>query len=287
MKKLVAVVCGLLIGGSVAYAEKDLDSEVTDIKLRVSSGAKSKFSSSFTFDYAGASVNNPTDDERPTIGSSRRQSYVGMRGSLGLRYRKNKNESIFVASGFSQTRPFHTTANEDQERLEVSTPYLGYNNTLSVNDWQLGSNVRLYVATEKDDRKFGQVATLGYSLSSINNLGQSKWSGGVTMDAYVVGYDKHDQYLQYRQNDYGISVMPRLQYNKSGRVHAYTLLNMINYTHYRIDPTFEMKSGKMTQTLGLGAALRRDFYLTPYMAFEPEKITADKTSVNVSATINL
>jgi hypothetical protein len=131
------------------------------------------------------------------------------------------------------------------------------------------------------------VGTLGYSLSSVNSIANTRLSGGLTINTWVTAYDKNDERLREIQEDYGISLLPSLQYNKTGRVNMYTQFNLLSYSHHRSDRAEKFRKGIVTQTVGLGAAIFRDFYLSPYVSFEPENMASDKTTVNLSATINL
>ena len=92
----------------------DLDSEVSDIKLRASSGAKSKWSSSVFFTYAGGSLKAPGSDERPNVGKASVVAPVNMSGDVGLRFRSNVHESYFFATGFRQSKPFHAKTDDDK-----------------------------------------------------------------------------------------------------------------------------------------------------------------------------
>jgi hypothetical protein len=264
---------------------KDLDSEVTDIKLRAGSGAKSKYSTSFYLTYAGGSLKDPGANVRPSVGSERRAAPVSLTGNIGVRYRFNKNKSLFVASGISRPRPFHK--NTQNDKFELSTPYLGYNDTLAINDWQLSSGFRLYIVTEKFLKDIGEIATLGYSLRSLNKLGQTRFNGNISLDAWVTGYDESHNYMKKNQNDMGISLTPALQYNYSDKMNFFTSLSLLTYSHYRSDKSFKASQDKITQSLGMGFAIYRDFYVSPSMTFEPENIRSDKTAVNVSTYINL
>jgi len=263
----------------------DLDKEVTDIKLRVNSGAKSRYSSSFFLTYSGGSLKDPGSSERAQVGSERLVAPVNLSGIVGLRYRLDKNRSLFLATGVSRSRPFHKTEHED--KMEISTPYVGYDNTFALGDWQISSGYRLYVATEEYQREVGQLGTLGYSLRSLNKIGSTRLNGSISLDAWGSAYENNkDQYAQM-QNDFGISLTPALQYNASDSVNVYTSLSLLTYSHYRSDRSFKIEKGIMTQSLGLGYAIRRDFYVAPNLTFAPSDLRGDRTAVSLMAHVNL
>lgn len=264
---------------------QDLDAEVSDVKLRANSGAKSKYSTSLYFNYSGASLRQPGGEKRPNVGGSRIADPVSASGNFGLRFRRNKNESIFVATGFYRERPFHSE--ENQEDWQVNTPHLGYNYTLGIHDWQISSNYRLYITTLDYRRAVGEVATLGYSLSSMDRLGTSRFSGGINADFFLSAFDKNESELRSMQTDYGLSLTPTLQFNKTDRLNIYSSLSLMNYSHSRSNSPFRFQKGTITQSLGVGAAVARDFYLSPYLLFEPRHISSANISVNLGLTVNL
>jgi hypothetical protein len=278
-----------------AWAE-DLDTQVHDIKLRTTSGAKSKYSSSLNMVYSGASLSEPFGDKRPNIAEGRRPSPVSLSGNVAIRYRKNIHESFTVGTGISRERPFH--AREHGEQLEVNTPHLGYNNTYALDDTQISSSFRLYITTLDYARAVGEVGTLGYSLSTMNKLGQSRFSGGVSAILSYTAYDtskgeidmgpgQPKANIQTMQTDYGFSLTPSLQYAISDRFNLTSSLSLLNYYHYRSESPTDFAKQDISATLGAGYAIYRDFYLSPYFSFMPNKMLSDKTSVNLMASINL
>lgn len=280
---------------------KDLDAEVTDIKLRADSGKKSKYSTSFYLTYSGGSLSNPGDDVRPNVTGGRATNPVMLSGNVGVRYRKDKNNSIYAATGIARARPFHSREND--EDWEVSTPHIVYNRTHGASDLQISSNYRLYFMTEDRFTDIGQAATVGYSLVAKNKIANSRFSGGVSMNVGYNFYDgreislakvqrKYPWYRRYNdieqvQSDYTFSLSPAIQYQVNDYVYAYTSFSLLSHTHYKADKPFRMSNENVTQSLGASAALSRDFVLSPYITFEPENTSRDRTAVNLGATINL
>jgi hypothetical protein len=281
---------------------KDLDAEVTDIKLRADSGKKSKYSTSFFLTYSGGSLSNPGDDVRPNVTGGRAVAPVMLSGNVGVRYRKDKNNSFYAATGIARARPFHSR--EGDEDWEVSTPHIVYNRTHGISDLQISSNYRLYFMTEDRFTDLGQNVTVGYSLVAKNKIANTRFSGGVSMN---IGYNFYDgreislakvkakygrRYSQYTdieqlQPDYTFSLSPAIQYQVNDYVYAYTSFSLLSHTHYKADKPFRMSNENVTQSLGASAALSRDFVLSPYVTFEPENTSRDRTAVNLGATINL
>ncbi len=263
----------------------DLDAEVLDIKMRADSGAKSKLSTSLYFNYAGSSLESPFDDKRPNVGEGRFASPVSAAWNLGVRDRLNKNESVFFAAGFSRSRPF-SAREADEREVEVSTPQIMYNNTSGSDHLQLSSSVRVYITTLEFARKIGEVGTVGYSVSAMTKS-QTRFNAGLTLNTWITAYNKSDDALKTMQNDYGVGLIPLVQYIASDKLNAYSSWSVWNYYHFRSENPTTFERLHVTQTIGAGYALLRDVYLSPYLSFYTSDIASDKTSVNFSATINL
>jgi len=285
------------VGADKKHDIQDIDKQVTDIKLRVDSGKKSRYSSTFNMSYMAGSLAKPSAADRPNVGDGRRVSPVTLSGAVGVRYRKNTNESFYIATGVSRDRPFHTGTGK--EEWELSTPRIMYNKTHAVDDLQVSSSFHTYIATRDFNKAIGEVGTLGYSLIAKNKIAQSKLSGGVSLTFWYTFYDKDQDtpFFNVRkgimetlgdvQGEYGVGLSPAVQYQTTEKTYVYTSLSLFNYSHYRADDAFKMENSTMTQSLGMGVAITRDFFLSPYITFEPENASSDRTSVSLLSTINL
>jgi hypothetical protein len=269
----------------------DIDKEVTDIKLRNNSGKKRTYSSSIFVSYSGGSLGDPGSDKRPNVGDSKIPYPVSLSTDIAFRVRLNKNKSIFAATGLYQATPFTDSdaekAKGKSDELELNTIFLGYNDTFAAEQTQVGSNLRLYFTTQDSRREFGELATAGYSVSAHNQIGKSTLQGALRVDLYYTYYDKGGADLEKYQVDYGLGVVPTLQWNPSDKWNVYTSLNVLRYQHTRSDDFNKLGRAPSTQSLGAGVAIVRDFYLSPYIQFEPEKMSNDRTSVNLSVSMNL
>lgn len=278
--------------GKSTLGAADLDAEIKDSKMRAQSGSKSRLSSSVSFSYYGSSLRKPFDDVRPNVADELVQAPVSMRGNVGLRYRFDKNRSLFVATGFSQDRPL--SGGDKSGSLELSTPMAHYNNTFRFEDIQVSNSWMVYYNTLDYLKQIGQTGTLAYSLSALSQVGQSRFEGGISLTLWGTYYDKDEgrfmgqqMDLKPMQSDYGFGFTPRLQYRVTDRFNVYTSADILQYRHVRSDKATDLKSIKVNQSLGAGIAVLRDFYLAPNLSFQPEDIQAKKTAVNLTAIINV
>jgi hypothetical protein len=264
-------------------SKADLDAEVKDAKMRADSGSKSKLSASMTATYSGASVTQPFGEERPQIGRSSTEDPVSMGGGFGARYRFNKNESLYFATGF------YKNLKDEDSKMDVSNPYLSYNNTFGVEDMQIGSSAKVSVTTQELEKKVGMVGTFSGSTSVLTKLNQSGLSGGVIAYAWYTHYRSGKEYDRYEKFsiDYGGSLGPMVDYRMSDKLNVYTQIKALTLTHVKAADSFDTRSSNITQSVGVGLALIRDFYFSPYVSFDWTEFSARKTAVNLHASINV
>lgn len=259
----------------------DLDAEVSDAKLRADSGSKSRYSASLTLNYAGASARKPFDDVRPQIGRTTTPQPVSVSGGFGARYRFNKNESLYFATGYRKV--LHGPDSEP----DISNPSLTYNNTFAADQMQIGSSFTASVTTHEDEKKTGDVGTVSASISAIAPLNQSGLTGGVFGYVWYTHYRPGFELFEKYQIDYGASLGPMLTYRLNDKVNFYTQLKAATLTHVKANDAFDMDDSEITQSVGIGLAPWRDFYLAPYASFYWNQFSARKTAVNLSATLNI
>ncbi len=274
----------LLFCFNTAFAE-DLDTEIEDAKLRTSSGSKSQWSGSFNMNYAGASLTKPFDDERPQIGNFSVRDPVSAAGNFGVRYRLDKNKSLYFAGGYYRARPFN--GGDSQSQDEISTPQISLNNTFAWNDTQIGSSASIYITTIDSSKAIGEVATVGYNLSALRYIGKTKIYGGVNFYVWYTNYTAGSDEFREFQIDYGTSLGPQIQYNLNEKLSVYTAISLLNFYHYNARREFDFSKGSLTQTVGIGWSILRDVYVSPYFGFKPDNISNDTIAVNFIISLNL
>jgi hypothetical protein len=269
----------------------DIDAEVEDSKLRANSGAKSRFSSSLNLSYSGSSLRKPFDDVRPNVDGSRLNAPVSLSGMVGLRYRFTTNTSLFAATGISKTRPFH---NNSEDEWEANNVMMHLNSTFRYEQLQVSSTWLGYVWTQDYMRAVNTVGTIGYALSALSQIGQSRFRGGMSGSLSYTHFDGDrgtlggfEMDVRSMQEDFTAGFSPSLQYRFNDKFNAYTSLQLLTYGHSREDNGFKLQKRPVSQNIGFGIAVLRDLYLAPNLDFRPKELEADKTSVNLSAIINL
>jgi hypothetical protein len=281
-------------------AKADLDAQVTDIKLRVDSGKKRKLSSSISFIYKAGTWDNPNSATRPPIGDQTRAEDQSLSGSLTFRYRRNINESFILAAGFYQQKPFHDLTTDEKlkgedREIEIFSPQLGYNNTFGLQKWEMSSSVRAYYNTLDYKKQIGEVWAIGYTLAALRRIESTRLRVGLSGNVFFTDFDKEWGVLRGRntdlrqyQIDYAINLTPSVQLDITDKLNLYTSLKMANYVHRRsFSESLSFEREAIEQTLGIGYAIVRDVYISPYVIYEPENMSGDRTLVNLKTSINL
>lgn len=270
--------------------EGDLDKEITDIKMRAHSGAKSKYSSSFSILYSGSSLATPLAGTKPSLGGSRVEEPASMSGIVGVRYRIDKNDSVHFSTGLNRPQPLQSS--EVSQPTQISTPRIGYNKTFGWLDKQISSETSVYITTTRPRRAIGEIATLAYSFTLLNPIALTRFEGGVTANVWQTMFSDNAEYqsndIRQRQNDSGYNLTPTLQYKVTDKFNIYTSIALFSYAHYRDNLRFfSYQAVDSTQTLGIGYAFSRDFYVSPSILFEPNHLSAENANYTISTRFNL
>jgi hypothetical protein len=273
-----------------AKPEEDLDKEITDPRLRAQSGSKNKYSASFSMIYQGANLNDMGGDMRPTLGSNRHPQPVSLSGNVGLRYRLEKNDSIFFSTGINRPQPLQQS--ETSQPTQVSTPSVAWNRTFAYKDKQISSEMGIDFTTTRDQRAIGSLGSFRYSLNVINPIGYSRFDAGMALKFSESVFNTGDQYstdtIEKQQRDSSIGLSPSVQYRVSDSFNVFTSFDVLNYSHYRNNSNSLMyENTSPTETLGLGYAINRDCFLSPFITFEPGSFAYDRTTYSLAARINL
>jgi hypothetical protein len=103
-----------------------------------------------------------------------------------------------------------------------------------------------------------------------------------------VGYfNKNSPEAKADQSDYSFGFLPFLEYQLSDRLNLRTSSNLAVFQHIRNQPnpnTYQQQ--KVTQNIGLGISITRDFYLSPGIDFLISDIRSDRSTASVGGNFN-
>lgn len=287
--------------------EKDIDSEITDARMRAQLGSKSKWSFKSSLAYSGGSVQEPLSGVRPNYRASATiESMTSLAGDVGVNFRAGERDNISFGTGITIIDPLHgdiTKPAEDTRkgrsgalsRYEVSTPYIGWSRGYRAFDSQMISSFTYSHATDSDSINLSKTfGAASFSQTVLANFGKSNWNGGTSLtvgksfytgeitDAKLVALA---QAGKYKRSELSFGLFPFLQYSFNDRYSFRTVFGYFQFSRYEgYDDNVQIEP---YQSVGVGVSITRDIYIYPNVQFTPKDVRADRTNVALSANINL
>ncbi len=279
---------------------EDLDSEITNAKLRAESGSKSQWSMSFSLSYNGGNLDKPFGKVRPNYsGEAALDSRTSISGDVGVSYRINKNNRMSLGTGVSVLTPFQNRA-EDFTKMaknggksDVSTPFISWGHAARIGSTQNSFSLGYSHATKEFyTEQLKAVGDLSASHTILIDLGSSGWQPGVSTSVYYSLYKDGAQSFDVvgnedRRSDYTVGIYPFVEYAFNDKYSFRTVFRPFTFMHMRSDDATKFENVMYTQSMGFGIALTRDIYLYPNMQFAPENLKPELTNVGLSSTINM
>lgn len=286
---------------------KDIDSEITDARMRAQLGSKSKWSFKSSLAYSGGSIQEPLNSVRPNYrASATMEAMTSLSGDVGINYRAGERDNFSFGTGITIIDPLHgdiTKPAQDERkgrdgslaRYQVSTPYLNWSRGYRAFDTQMISSMQYSHATDSDSVNIEKVfGAASFSQTFLANFGKSGWNGGtsLTISKTLYGGDVTDAKLLkrmdlglYKRSELGFGLYPFLQYSFNDRYSFRTVFGYFQFTRYQGEN--DNVQIEPYQSVGTGISITRDIYLYPNVQFTPKDIRADRTNVALSANINL
>lgn len=266
---------------------QDLDKDVTDIQMRALSGAKSRWSSSYFFHYMGPAINDLASGTRPLIGGQRNPQPTDLDGNVGLRYRFDKSNSLFMAIGVYKSDPLHT--NEAQQPVTFNNPMVDWNYTTRIFGLQFGSDFEYIQSTVPYQTSINQIGQVANYLTIVKQLGHSRFDVGAWLNTWYdyFGTQPVSEKIAAEQNDIALQAFPTLDYRPADKVKLWTSVAVINQMHYKSNAGFfQFTPATDYQYFGVGFAPTRNLYFDPYVAFEPTQVAFNRMIFNLTTDIN-
>ena len=268
---------------------KDIDEEITNAKLRASTGSKSLFSMQSEFDYIGGSVNSPLAAERPTLTPGTvGADDVKLTGKISGKYRMTDHDNINLGIGVGWTKPFHNETpgpKQQGQHGQIENPYVGYTRLFKTGPIQnVISATGFYFTADKNVNveKLSSEGDIDWNF--LYTVGNSKLQIGVDV-AY--GHEFYSQDMAGTGSPVeSIGADPYAEYALSDRYTLRTVYNGGNFYNVAGNEATFVRDAQQ-QSLGLGVSLTRDIYLYPNLQWVWADMRSDKTNVALYAYINL
>lgn len=256
--------------------------QITDAKLKAESGSLSKYSLSASLSYYGPTLGDLSAKDQPNPDASIGAYETSLGGSLGGRYRISKTETLSTGTGIKAIHPFHGI-----ERFEMNNPYLTYAVTNRNFGIQMKNSIGVSAITVPKYVAIGEYAGLNLENNLVYDFGTSGFAVGFETSLgyyfYNRGYDKKDK----KANDYFLGFYPSVKYNFTDKLNMNTSLS-IGYANMRSNKSrWNLENKTITQRLGVGYAITRDIFISPYLSFFPDNISDKETSLNISTSFSV
>ena len=277
----------------------DLDTEITNAKMRAESGSKSKWSISMDMTYNGGNLEDPLGRVRPNFaGISSQDNSAAFALDFAVAYRLSKSDSLRLGSGLTILTPLQNTSqetfNENSARKSyVSNPYFSWSRSFRA--WDLQQSVSASTSWETrpayTDAGYQAGASLGWTV--LGEIPNTNWQPGLSLSLdytfFKDGADAADTLsnVEGGRTDYTIGLYPFVEYAFNDMFSFRTVFRPAVFDHYRNDNADAFYHNMWTQSVGLGVAITRDIYLYPNFQFAPEYMRADTTNVGMNATLNV
>lgn len=255
----------------------DIDEEITNARLRASTGAKSLFSFQSQFNYNGSSINSPLAETRPQLSPGTVENDPAkLTGAMSLKYRATDHDNLNVGIGAGWLTPTY-----DGQKGQVEDPYATYGRLFRVGDVQnvLNIGVTKYTAQSSVNHKLNYESDIDHTF--LTNVGKTKLQLGMniawTREFYTdsVG-GQQDTLAAFPFGEYSLTDALALRTVYRGLTYYNTQDAQGTFTH-----------DASTQSLGVGISVTRDLYLYPNVQWVWDDVRSDKTNVALSANINL
>ncbi len=258
---------------------KDIDEDITNARLRATTGSKSKISIQTEMGYTGGSLIKPFDRVRPDLSPGALPDPVKITGSISGKYRVNDSDSINIGSGLSLLTPGY-----EGQRGQVDNPYITYGKAFKLNGLQNVLSVGFTNYTSESSKKADRTYNLSAAHTVLANLTDSKWQAGVAASIDYEIYSTFSAINEGALHTY-LGIYPFAEYAFNDNYSFRTVYRGISFYTTR-DAESTYRWDEATQSMGLGVALTRDIYLYPNIQWVWRDIRSDLTNVALSANIN-
>lgn len=269
---------------------KDIDSEITNAKMRAEMGSKSKWSVKADLTYTGGTAEKAFAAERPNIGASTNTDVkTSLGGTVAVAYRATERDSLRFGTGVSLSTPFQNTLDDAKNsdgarKSSISNPYLEWSRGFKTGSVQNAFDMSWTQFTQPVYTDvYNLVGSLDVNHTLMFDIANSNWQPGLNIDLNYSFYKKTND----GDNDYSVGLYPMVEYAFNDRYSFRTVFRPFIFDHTRSEKATTLEREVYTQSMGLGIAITRDIYLYPNVQFAPEHLSKDNTNVALSSTLNI
>lgn len=260
-----------------APPQKDVDEEITNARLRASTGSKKRYSLQTAFNYNGGSIESPLSKVRPRLTPGTiYQDPAKLTGSISGKYRMTDYDNLNLGIGVGWLTPSYSG-----QRGQLENPYVSYSRVFKAGRIQnvMGLGFTKYTADQAvDSKKMNFAADASYTAVTSFSTG--------TDAGFSFAYSQ-TVYSEFTGNvkDFA-GVYPFVEQALNDKLSLRTVFRIAEFYNTTAD-TRTWTRDDPTQSFGVGISVARDLYLYPNVQWVWGDMRAEKTNVALSANINL
>lgn len=256
--------------------------DITDAKLRAEGGSLSRYSLRFNFNYYGPTLGDVSEKDQPNPDGSIGSFQTALSGTMGMRYRLNSRSSIGLQGGLKVIYPLHGA-----ERIDFSNPSLNYDYAFRAGELQMRNSPSIIFRTVPEFTRIGQTGYVSDYHSVVYDFGSSRFAVGADVSATVFVYNRAYEPKDGKAPRHSIDFNPNLKFRFSDKLSFITSTNFSWWNPRAQSDGLILLNKAVNQRIGAGYALTRDTYLNPFLAFYPQKLTTENTTLNLSTIFSI
>jgi hypothetical protein len=271
---------------------QDIDTIITNNKMRAETGSKSKYSISTSLGYAGGSLNKPFDSHRPNITNGTGSTAVPvLGGSISGKYSLDTQNSVSVGIGARMIAPLEGSSKPKDyagNKYDADNPSINLQHLYRWSGIQSSLNLTETFFTANNLTRQGYVTSWGLGQNNMYDIGQTGLSVGANTYVGLAVYNKHDAINRQGQSDYSWGFSPAVEYRLTDRLSLHTDSNLFIYEHLRSQTrAWTFRRQDVSQNFSFGYAVQRDIYISPGVSFIISDLRSDRTTWSLNANVNL
>lgn len=270
------------------------DGRITDIELKAQAGSLSRYSLKFDLSYSGPPVDNLSDPQMPNPDNRPRPNRTSLGGFMGLRYRMTSNDALNLSTGMRWFTPYHQIAGEHVDKrstdknYEFANPQLSYDRTYALAQTQMRSSVKASVITSDYYREQAENSSIGFAQGVKWTVPETRFILGNVLDFDYYFFDR-----DFRRGDasnistYSFSLIPSLEYKLTDALNLRASCAWSFSQLRRASNEWDWESLQPSARAGLGWAISRDIYFSPYLSFFTMRPSIRTTAASFSTVFSI
>ncbi|MGZ3772257.1 MAG: hypothetical protein ACXVCY_00185 [Pseudobdellovibrionaceae bacterium] len=265
------------------------ESDVTSPRLKAEAGSLSQYSIKTSLIYLGPGISDWSGRDRPNPDHQVGAFATSLGGAISGRYRLTGHSALSFGTGINALHPMNGF-----DRLDTRTPFLGYDFTKRLSDFQTRLSLESFKTTIPENLDVAQTGGFTFGSSFVYDVGYSKISLGLDtkLTYYVYGRDYIPPKDKKHPNDgnavtYSLGVTPSFTYNFSDKLNMSTSFPLSYQNLRRAKDSTILKTMQLIQNIGLTYSFSRDVIISPFINFYPNNFVAETTTLNVATIFSV